>query len=166
MKLVDEQKADPTMLNAPATAPNSETVCRYNYGYIWMISLVAALGGLMATTAQARGMAGIVADGGVRDVAEIRALGLPIYARSVTPATAVGRFGSVAKQIPVTCGGVVVKPGDIIVADEDGVVRVPQEKAAEVLAKAKEIDARELKMVPMIRKYKSLQKVVELFNRI
>jgi 4-hydroxy-4-methyl-2-oxoglutarate aldolase len=127
---------------------------------------VAALGGLMATAAHARGMAGIVADGGVRDVAEIRAMGLPIYARSITPATAVGRFGSVAKQIPVTCGGVVVKPGDIIVADEDGVVRVPQEKAAEVLAKAKEIDARELKMVPMIRQHKSLQKVVELFNRI
>ena len=92
---------------------------------------VAGIGGLMATTAQVRGMAGMVIDGGVRDVTEIRAMGLPVYGRSVTPATAVGRYASVAKQIPVTCGGVVVRPGDIIVAGEDGVVRVPQEKADE-----------------------------------
>lgn len=127
---------------------------------------VAAIGGLMATTAQSRGMAGMVLDGGVRDVAEIRALGLPVYARSITTATAVGRFASVANQIPVNCGGVVVKPGDIIVADEDGVVCVPQDKAAEVLAKAQEIDARETKMVPVIRQNKSLQKAIEIFNRI
>ncbi len=127
---------------------------------------VAAIGGLMATTAKARGMAGMVLDGGVRDVAEIRALDLPIYARSVTSATAVGRYASVARQIPVTCAGITVNPGDIIVADEDGVVCVPQQKAAEVLARAKEIDARETKMVPMIKQHKSLQKVIELFNRI
>lgn len=127
---------------------------------------VAALGGLMATTAQARGMTGMVLDGGVRDVAEIRALRFPVYARSVTPGTAVGRFASVAKQVPVTCGGITVRPGDIIVAGEDGVVCVPKEKAAEVLAKAQDIDARESKMVPMIQKYKSLQKAIERFNRI
>jgi len=127
---------------------------------------VAAIGGLMATTAKVRGMAGMVVDGGVRDLAEIRALELPVYGRSVTPATAVGRYASVAQQIPVTCAGIVVNPGDIIVAGEDGVVRVPQQKAAEVLARAREIDARETRMVPMIKQHKSLQKVIELFNRI
>ena len=127
---------------------------------------VAAIGGLMATTAKARGMAGMVLDGGVRDLAEIRALKLPVYARSVTPATAVGRFASVAQQIPVKCAGITVNPGDIIVAGEDGVVRVPQLKATEVLARAKEIDIRETKMVPMIKQHKSLKKVIELFNRI
>ena len=127
---------------------------------------VAAIGGLMATTAKARGMAGMILDGGVRDLAEIRALDLPVYARSVTPATAVGRYASVSQGEPVTCGGVTIKPGDIIVAGEDGVVRVPAEKAAEVLAKSQEIDERESKMVPFIKKFKSLTKAIQVFNRI
>lgn len=127
---------------------------------------VAAIGGLMGTAAKARDMAGMVLDGGVRDVAELRALDLVVYARSIVPSTSVGRFASVAKQIPVPCAGVTVKPGDIIVADEDGVVCVPQEKAAEVLKRAQEIDERETKMVPLIKQHKSLQKVIEMFNRI
>lgn len=127
---------------------------------------VAAIGGLMGTAAKAREMAGIVIDGGVRDVAELRALGLPVYSSSITPATAVSRWASVAKDVEVECGGVKVKPGDIIVAGEDGVVVVPQERAAEVLKRSQEIDARESKMVPFIKQHKSLTKVIELFNRI
>jgi 4-hydroxy-4-methyl-2-oxoglutarate aldolase len=61
---------------------------------------------------------------------------------------------------------VTVRPGDIIVADEDGVVVVPQERAEEVLKRALEIDEREKKMYPLIRKYKGLQKAIETFNRI
>jgi len=127
---------------------------------------VAGLGGLMGTTAKARGMAGIVIDGGVRDLAQLRALALPVYARSVVPSSSAGRFASVARDIPVKCAGVTVRPGDIIVADEDGVVVVPAERAEGVLKRALEIDAREAKMFPLIRQYKSLQKVVEMFNRI
>jgi regulator of RNase E activity RraA len=127
---------------------------------------VAALGGLMATTAKAREMAGMVLDGSVRDLGEIRALGLPVYARGVIPSSSVSRYASVARQIPVQCAGVTVRPGDILVAGEDGVVAVPQEKAAEVLKRAQEIDARESKMVPLIKQYRSLRKVVEMFNRI
>ncbi|MEB2363276.1 MAG: RraA family protein [Bryobacteraceae bacterium] len=127
---------------------------------------VAAIGGLMATAAKARGMAGMVLDGGVRDVPELRALNLPVFARSVTPATAVGRYASVAKDIAVECAGVTVKPGDIIVAGEDGVVRVPRERAQEVLKAAQEIDDRETKMVPYIQKFRSLKKAIEVFNRI
>ena len=58
------------------------------------------------------------------------------------------------------------EPGDIIVAGEDGVVVVPQAKAAEVLKESRNIDARESKMIPLIKQYKSLQKVVEMFKRI
>jgi regulator of RNase E activity RraA len=111
-------------------------------------------------------MAGAIVDGGARDIGEIRALGLPVYSRSVIPSSTVGRYATVGNQMPVMCAGVMVKPGDIIVAGEDGVVRVPQEKAAEVLKRAQEIDAREDKMVPFIRKFRSLAKVVEMFNRI
>ena len=127
---------------------------------------VAGVGGLMATTAKVRGMAGILIDGGLRDIAELRALALPSYSRSVVPSSSVGRWASVANNIPVQCAGVNVKPGDIIVAGEDGVVRVPQERAAEVLKRSQEIDERETKMVPLIRQYKALSKVVEVFNRI
>ncbi len=127
---------------------------------------VAAIGGLMGTAAKSRGMAGMIIDGGVRDLAELRALQLPVYARGVTPASAVSRYATVANQVPVKCGGVMVKPGDIIVAGEDGVVRVPQERAADVLKRAQEIDALETKMAPMIKQHRSLAKVIELFNRI
>ena len=127
---------------------------------------VAAIGGLMGTAAKARGMAGMVLDGAVRDVAELRALKLPVYARSVSPATAVGRYASVSKQVPVECAGVTVSPGDIVVAGEDGVVVVPKDQAAAVLKRSQEIDERETKMLPFIRQYRSLQKAIEVFNRI
>jgi regulator of RNase E activity RraA len=127
---------------------------------------VAAIGGLMATAAVSRSIAGMILDGGVRDVEEIRALGLPVFARSITPATAVGRYASAAKDIPVECAGVIIKPGDIIVAGEDGVVAVPAERAEEVLKKSQEIDDRESRMVPFIKKFRSLSKAIAEFDRI
>lgn len=126
----------------------------------------AAMGALMGTDAKARGLAGMVLDGGVRDISDLRKMGLLVFARSITPATAVGRFASVGRNIPVRCAGVMVNPGDIICAGDDGVVVVPQAKAADVLKEARKIDAAEDKMIPLIKQYKSLQKVVEMFKRI
>ena len=94
---------------------------------------IAAMGNLMATAAKVRGMAGMVLDGAIRDVWDIRRMGLTVYARSISPRTAVGHYATVARNVPVECAGVTVRPGDIIVADEDGVVVVPQERAEEVL---------------------------------
>ncbi len=127
---------------------------------------VAAIGNLMATAAKVRGMAGMVLDGAVRDIPELREIGLPVFARSVSPGTAVSRYASVAKNIPVESGGVTINPGDIIVAGEDGVVVVPKDRAAEVLKKAQELDDRSDKMVPYIKKFKSLQKAIEQFKYI
>ncbi len=127
---------------------------------------IAAMGNLMGTTAIVRGMAGMVLDGAIRDIWDIRRMGLTVYARASTPATAVGHYATVAKNVPVECAGVTVRPGDIIVADEDGVVVVPQERAEEVLKKAKEIDDRERGMFPFIKREKSLRKAIELFGRI
>ena len=127
---------------------------------------LAAMGNLMGTAATVRGMAGMVLDGAIRDVWDIRRMGLTVYARSTTPRTAVGHHATVAKNVPVECGGVTVRPGDIIVADEDGVVVVPQERAEEVLKKAREIDDIERGMFPFVREHKSLQKAIRLFNRI
>ena len=127
---------------------------------------IAAMGNLMATAAKVRGMAGMVLDGAIRDMWDIRRMGLTVYARSISPRTAVGHYATVARNVPVECGGITVRPGDIIVADEDGVVVVPQERAEEVLKKAQEIDQRESGMFPFIRQFKSLTKAIEKFNRI
>lgn len=127
---------------------------------------VAAIGGLMGTAAKARGISGMLLDGAVRDVAELRALGLPVFARSVSPATAVGRYASVGRDIEVECAGVKIAPGDIVVAGEDGVVIVPQAQEKEVLKRSQEIDEREMKMVPFIKQFRSLSKAIEKFNRI
>jgi len=127
---------------------------------------VAAMGGLMGTAAKVRGMAGMVIDGALRDVQEIRALGLPVYARSISPANAVGRFASVANQIPVKCAGVTITPGDIIVASEEGVVAIPKDKADVVLKRAEEIALREQRMLPLIRKHKSVGEAIKAYNWI
>ena len=167
IKPAPPEKATPAL----STGQSTSMIDNSNPGEVGVIVIengldVAGIGGLMSTAAKARGMAGMVVDGGVRDLAEIRALGLPVYARSVIPSSTVGRFAGVAKNVPVQCAGVTVAPGDIIIADEDGVVRVPKERAAEVLKRAQEIDERESKMVPYIKQFKALSKAVEVFNRI
>ena len=72
---------------------------------------IAAMGNLMATAAVERGMAGMVLDGAIRDMWDIRRMGLTVYARSKSPRTAVGHYATVAKNIAVECGGVTVRPG-------------------------------------------------------
>jgi regulator of RNase E activity RraA len=127
---------------------------------------IAAMGNLMATAALERGMAGMVLDGAIRDMWDIRRMGLTVYARSKSPRTTVGHYATVARNVPVDCAGVTVRPGDIIVADEDGVVVVPSERAEEVLKQAQAIDDRERGMYPFIRQFKSLQEAIAKFNRI
>ena len=127
---------------------------------------IAAMGNLMATAAVERGMAGMVLDGAIRDLWDVRRMGLTVYARSKSPRTAVGHYATVAKNVPVECAGVTVRPGDIIVADEDGVVVVPQDRAADVLKRAQAIDQQESGMFPFIREFKSLSKAIAKFNRI
>jgi regulator of RNase E activity RraA len=128
---------------------------------------VAVWGGLMTAGAFANRHAGAVLDGGVRDLAEIRRdYDFPVFARSVSPGTTVGRYRSVASQVPVQVGGIIVHPGDIIVADIDGVVVVPKAQAAEVLAMAREIDQRELEQAKLIVAEKSLRKGLAKYGRI
>src|SRR3954451_24452789 len=93
----------------------------------------AMIGGNIARGMRSRGILGFVIDGAVRDVSELRDLGFPTFARGVATAAADlgGPRGEV--NVPIACGGVVVNPGDIIVADEDGIVVVPPSIADQVV---------------------------------
>ncbi len=96
----------------------------------------ALAGGNVCATAQRRGIAGFVLDGVIRDLSEVREARFPVFARGVLPIP-----GTKAKVTPLgepaRCGGVTVHPGDIVVADEEGVVVVPAADAAQVLADAR-----------------------------
>jgi 4-hydroxy-4-methyl-2-oxoglutarate aldolase len=128
---------------------------------------VAVWGGLMTAGAVANGHAGAVLDGGVRDLTEIRRdYGFPVYARDVSPGTTLGRYRTVASQVPVRVGDVMVHPGDIVVGDVDGVVVVPRAQAEEVLKMSREIDERELEQAKLIIAEKSLRKGLAKYGRI
>src|SRR5205807_1236817 len=129
----DEGNTDPTALNGMLAAidqgsPDAVYVMSVEDG-----ADIAGMGGLMGTAMAARGYAGAVIDGGVRDVAYLRKIGFPVYATGIVPSTSVHHYRFGGSQIPVICDGVTVNAGDIVTADSDGVVVIPITKALEVL---------------------------------
>lgn len=126
----------------------------------------AGIGGLMATAMKYRGLAGAVIDASIRDTPQIRKLQFPVFSRGVAPSTSINHYRFVGMNIPVTCAGVKVNPNDIIVADEDGVVVVPRDKAEAVLKRAQDLDDTEHRMIPFIEKFKSIKEAVAKFGRI
>jgi len=99
---------------------------------------IAPWGELLSTASMARGAAGCVTDGLVRDVRQIRAMRFPVFHGGIGPLDTKGRARMMERDIPVQCAGVAVRSGDILFGDADGVVVIPREHEPSVLAKARE----------------------------
>ena len=95
-------------------------------------------GDLLSTASRARGARGAVIDGHVRDVRRIEQMAFPVFATGIRPVDSYGRGAVLGHGMPINCGGVIVNPGDIIFADIDGIVAIPQAIAPEVIARARE----------------------------
>jgi len=166
VKLVKEENHDPHALDGmlkaiDSGAPGSVYVMKVQDG-----ADIAGMGGLMGTAMLARDFAGAVVDGGVRDIPQLTKIGFPVYALGPVPSTSVGHYRFGGANIPIVCDGVPVSPGDIVVADRDGVVVVPRAHAAEILIRAQSLDFSEHSMYPFIDKYHSIEQAVQKFGRL
>jgi len=125
---------------------------------------IAPWGELLSTAAQARGAAGCITDGLVRDVRQIREMRFPVFHGGIGPLDTKGRARMVQRDVPVECAGVKVRDGDIVFGDVDGVVVIPQERAAEVLARAKEKVAGEGRTRDELRQGRLLGEVFDKYR--
>ena len=110
----------------------------------------ALWGGLTTLSALRKGLAGVVVDGAIRDLASIRGSRLPVFARAVVPNAGGAQYAG-KLQVPVACGGAVVNPGDWLVGDDDGVVVIPASRLEETLEKATRIVEAEKRIAKAIR---------------
>jgi regulator of RNase E activity RraA len=166
VKLVKEENHDPNALSGMLKAIDTG-----GPGAVYVMTVedgadIAGMGGLMGTAMFARGFAGAIIDGGVRDLPQLKKIGFPVYATGPVPSTSVSHYRFGGMNVPVVCDGVKVAPNDIIVADQDGVVVVPREKAPEILVLAQHLDESEHSMYPFIEKFHSIEEAVKQFGRI
>lgn len=120
-------------------------------------------GGLLALGAKLKGLSGVVIDGACRDVDEARELGFAVFARGAVPMTARGRVVQDSFNQEIQFAGVQCHPGDLVIADSSGVVIIPQDRGAEVIAAAEGIHLKEQEMAAGMRKgYSGLEMLEKL----
>ncbi|MDD1733564.1 MAG: bifunctional hexulose-6-phosphate synthase/ribonuclease regulator [Methanothrix sp.] len=124
-------------------------------------NFIAPWGGLATLSCKMKGIEGVVIDGAVRDVDEIRAMKYPVFSSGITPNAGDPKgMGEINSEI--NCAGQMVKPGDYIVGDECGVVVIPKERAYEIARRAKEVEKTESRLYEEIRRGSTLSQVIKL----
>jgi 4-hydroxy-4-methyl-2-oxoglutarate aldolase len=126
----------------------------------------ALWGELLSSAARYRGAVGTIIDGVARDIKLIREMGYPVFAKGINPISSKGRIFAVDHDCPVKMGGVMVYPGDLVVADIDGVVVAPGDKAEEVVEKALDIVSRESLTRDELKKGMGLYDVFKKYGAI
>lgn len=164
--LKKEENNDPAALNGMLAAIDSGVP-----GSVYVMKVedgedIAGMGGLMGTAMFARQFSGAVVDGGVRDLPQLKRIGFPVYSTGAVPSTSVSHYRFAGVNVGVDVGGTHVNAGDIVVADQDGVVIVPRAHAAQVLVLAQKLDETEHGMLPYIEKFHSIVEAVKQFGRI
>ena len=150
-----------TLLKALAEAREGEVLVADGGG----VAEAALLGTLMAVEARRKGLRGFVIDGAVRDVRGLKQVGVPVFARAVTP-----RVGTAEHlqetQLPIICGGAPVQPGDVVRGDEDGVVVIPGKRVREVVLRAVEITRHEAQVMRKLKHGRPLAEPMKLLDRL
>lgn len=127
-------------------------------------------GGLMSGLCKVKGVVGAVVDGAIRDTDETRDLGFFIFSKAIVPRSThspySGRMDPIEVNVPIQCAGVLVRPGDLVLGDEIGVVVIPLENAAQVLEKAREQAEKEEKTRAKIREGKTVEELLAEFGRL
>lgn len=131
---------------------------------------VSVCGGLMGGLAKNRGIRGMIIDGAGRDIDELEDIGFPIWTRAITARGTHTMFSQRKEElsinVPIPCGGVIVRPGDFVVADTIGIAVVPLERADEFLTLAAEQAEREQKTREWVAKGKTVEDLLAEFGRI
>jgi len=125
------------------------------------ISTMGGLSALMATKAK---MSGNIIDGGIRDLDVIRSLNYPVWSRGGTPRTGKHRLEAIEINGPVICAGIQVQPGDLVVADDTGVVFVPADRAVEVIEQALAMVEKEDKLIEAIKQGASISEIKKILS--
>jgi regulator of RNase E activity RraA len=123
-------------------------------------------GGMASLAAKLKGVAGLIVDGGVRDLEEMVEFAFPVFARHMVPTTGRTRLSIDEIGVTVTVDGVRVEPGDLIVADGTGVVSLPAARAAEIVALAEEIAAADAEAAEQLRRGLSFSEAMARFKKI
>lgn len=120
---------------------------------------ISAMGGLSTLMAKKYGLAGNIVDCGVRDIQDIRRLDYAVWSRGTTPITGKFRFEALQINGPVVCAGISVHPGDLVVADDTGVVIIPQELIKDVIRLAIEASKKEERLIRVIKEGTSVEEM-------
>lgn len=123
---------------------------------------ISAMGGLSTLFAKKYGLAGNIVDCGIRDVEEMKTLDYAVWSKGVTPITGKFRFEAMEINGPVVCGGVQVSPGDLVVADDTGVVIIPLKFVDEVVHRTIETLKKEGRLTQAVEKGSSLEEIKKI----